>query len=242
MSNFIGVQKSNRNKPLVITITACQNLHSHKSPASSVKCLTTPKSKPSVFIKEKCTVNRTIKSDGNEIIEETVTKTVSDNPFEGNVSDSSLKIEKCCSCSTQTGSENKMVNVPSGITLNIPVVKPRYHGPCCALEICVLEKHQPQCKFKKTNPCKKLSPDDKCGSYEVIGRMKFKTCEGTETIQPQCPPKCPISGSSQTICPKKSTSSESLTQKACCCKRKRRWYECLCPCVQTLKTFDVCIP
>ncbi|CAG9854904.1 unnamed protein product [Phyllotreta striolata] len=215
MSNFIGVHKCNRNKPLVITITACQNLHQRKS---QLRCLPEPppKSNP-LIVTEKC-VNRTFTKDGAELVEE-VTKTISQAP-----------LQSSCSGCTQTAQDDKLVCIPSKITLKLPAVPPRYHGCGCALEICVLEKHNPRCRFRRQIGCGK-SVDDACGSYEVIGRMKFKTCDGS----PACAPR--------EVCPKSSCElSRCCSTEKICCKPKKKWYDCFCHLVNSLRGFDVCIP
>lgn len=62
-------------------------------------------------------------------------------------------------------------------TKQLPSLSPRYHGPNCAMEINVLEKHEQTCRYrKKMNPERNLT-EDQVGSYETIGRIIFNTCE-----------------------------------------------------------------
>lgn len=60
--------------------------------------------------------------------------------------------------------------------LTLPVVSPRYHGKGCALEVTILEKHEPNCTYRKNENLKRNVEDDRVGEYDVVGRMVFKTC------------------------------------------------------------------
>ncbi|KAJ8926682.1 hypothetical protein NQ314_020925 [Rhamnusium bicolor] len=68
-------------------------------------------------------------------------------------------------------------NFPSDTAIKLPILIPRYHGPGCAMEVNVLEKHDNHCSYKKMKNPERNPTDDRTGSYEVIGRLVFKTCQ-----------------------------------------------------------------
>lgn len=57
----------------------------------------------------------------------------------------------------------------------LPLLPPRYHGPGCAMEVAVLEKHEQNCPYKKANT-QGRSSDDTAADYEYISRVVLKTC------------------------------------------------------------------
>lgn len=61
----------------------------------------------------------------------------------------------------------------------LPLVLERHHGPGCAMEISVLEKHEASCMYKKEESDGR-NIEDRVGSYECIGRMVFRTCNPTD--------------------------------------------------------------
>ncbi|KAJ8924199.1 hypothetical protein NQ315_006990 [Exocentrus adspersus] len=73
-------------------------------------------------------------------------------------------------------------NFPSDIDMKLPMLASRYHGPGCAMEVEVLEKHDVNCRYRKSKNPKRNPADDRSGSYEVIGRLKFKTCHPTPPL------------------------------------------------------------
>ncbi|XP_044263194.1 uncharacterized protein LOC123010394 [Tribolium madens] len=61
----------------------------------------------------------------------------------------------------------------------LPLLVERHHGPGCAMEISVLEKHEDSCLYKK-QPAHGRKLEDRVGSYECIGRIVFRTCANDE--------------------------------------------------------------
>nr|XP_023028268.1 uncharacterized protein LOC111516334 [Leptinotarsa decemlineata] len=72
--------------------------------------------------------------------------------------------------------KKKLQNFPSDASLKLPTLASRYHGPDCAMEINVLEKHGKKCSYKKMKNPDRNPIDDRVGSYDVIGRIMFRTC------------------------------------------------------------------
>ncbi|XP_050517439.1 uncharacterized protein LOC126892050 [Diabrotica virgifera virgifera] len=104
--------------------------------------------------------------------------------------ESTIKNESKTASIPEEKCKNVSVNAPSTAALQLPHLIPRYHGPGCALEVCVLEKHDFSCKYKKLeneNETRNVL-DDKVGSYDVIGRIKYKTCT-KETKEKEVPSK-----------------------------------------------------
>ncbi|EFA07368.2 hypothetical protein TcasGA2_TC016343 [Tribolium castaneum] len=64
----------------------------------------------------------------------------------------------------------------------LPLLVGRHHGPGCAMEINVLEKHDDSCLYKK-QPVPGRSLEDRVGSYECIGRIVFRTCATEEASE-----------------------------------------------------------
>lgn len=57
-----------------------------------------------------------------------------------------------------------------------PMIQPRHHGSACVMEFNIMEKHTEGCAHKKTF---NGNPEDKVGSYDVIGRVVYPVCAGT---------------------------------------------------------------
>ncbi|KAF5283905.1 hypothetical protein FQA39_LY04725 [Lamprigera yunnana] len=58
----------------------------------------------------------------------------------------------------------------------LPSLVPREHGSKCVLEISVLEKHKMDCPNKKFGDDYNRNLDDNVGSYDVINRVVYNTC------------------------------------------------------------------
>ncbi|KAG5872275.1 hypothetical protein JTB14_029937 [Gonioctena quinquepunctata] len=82
-----------------------------------------------------------------------------------------------CKFLKQRSAKPKIIDFPSNLVLKLPYLSSRYHGPGCAMEISVLEKHDEKCRFKKSKNPRRDPVDDRSGSYDVIGRIMFKTCQ-----------------------------------------------------------------
>lgn len=68
------------------------------------------------------------------------------------------------------------VLMDGGKRFDLPVLTERHHGPGCAMEIAVLERHGGTCPYKKTDSKNRHTGDDRVGSYDCIGRLVFRTC------------------------------------------------------------------
>ncbi|XP_072399468.1 uncharacterized protein [Diabrotica undecimpunctata] len=237
--------KPHRNKPIVITVTACKNRHVTKlapvilSTISSERELTydkrlktIPISTPKLSEHSRSKISAPILSSGKILtttsteVETVILSTIDSNqdlpcdkclkvtpistpklsePSKNKISSHTLpsdKIFDITSTDIVSGesttknestnvsvSEEKCkdvsVNAPSTALLQLPLLTPRYHGQGCALEVCVLEKHDSNCEYKKLENESRNLIDDRVGSYEVIGRIKYKTCTKEEKDSPR---------------------------------------------------------
>lgn len=79
-----------------------------------------------------------------------------------------------------TGTNNpsqSVADASKGPNQNVlPVLPPRQHGPGCAVEIALLEKHSEHCKHRKLDNPARNPTDDTFGSYFVVGRVTYQMC------------------------------------------------------------------
>ncbi|KAF2879244.1 hypothetical protein ILUMI_26931 [Ignelater luminosus] len=75
------------------------------------------------------------------------------------------------------GSESMLSVV--NINDKLPVLIAREHGPHCALEVSVLEKHAEGCSKRKVDRGGRNPLDDRVGSYDVVNRLVYRTCAGS---------------------------------------------------------------
>lgn len=93
------------------------------------------------------------------------------NPLEYNKDDN---VKKTVKFKESTEYQEKS---PNQSELKLPVLPHRFHGPGCAMEIDILEKHDGKCRFRKKANADRNPTEDRIGSYEAIGRIVFRTCQ-----------------------------------------------------------------
>ncbi|XP_057672239.1 uncharacterized protein LOC130903892 [Diorhabda carinulata] len=158
--------KTQKTKPIVIIVTTCKNKHVCKQsidlgvPSENIETKT--ESKTTSHVRSTNNVE-TIK------VDESFSDINVDHIFYDTSSKEVIHEEL-------KHTKDISINAPSTTSLQLPVILPRYHGPGCALEICVLEKHKVNCNWKKSKNENRNPVDDRIGSYDVIGRIKYRTC------------------------------------------------------------------